>query len=60
MDIKKELTKGLEKSIRESSTKELYTALAEMVNRICTDNEQEKSGKKLYYISAEFLVGKLL
>lgn len=60
MDIKKELEQGLEKSIRDSSDYEVYLSLCELVNRLCAGNEQESSGKKLYYISAEFLVGKLL
>lgn len=60
MDVKKELEKGLTKSIEQSSAKEIYTSLCEMVNRYAADNEQKHQGKKLYYISAEFLIGKLL
>lgn len=60
MDVKKELEKGLTKSIEESSESEIYTSLCELINRCSAENEQKHKGKKLYYISAEFLIGKLL
>jgi len=60
MDIKKELEKGLTKGIRESSDDEIYLSLAELVNRLAVEKTQVNAGKKLYYISAEFLVGKML
>ena len=47
MDVKKELEKGLTKSIEQSSAKEIYTSLCEMVNRYAADNEQKHQGKKL-------------
>ena len=60
MDIKKELEQGLNCSIKDSSDEELYVSLAEFVNRLAIENTQSIGGKKLYYISAEFLVGKML
>ncbi|MBE7015279.1 MAG: glycogen/starch/alpha-glucan phosphorylase [Ruminococcaceae bacterium] len=60
MDIKRELEQGLEKSIRDSRDYEVYVSLVELVNRLCAGKEQPSKGKKLYYISAEFLMGKML
>ena len=38
----------------------LYLALLELVRRKSADRVQPVKGRKLYYISAEFLIGKLL
>ena len=49
------------KGIRECSNEEIYFALLETVQQLSKENESDKSSKKkLYYISAEFLIGKLL
>ena len=49
------------KDIRECSNEEIYFALLETVQQLSKEKESDKSSKKkLYYISAEFLIGKLL
>lgn len=47
-----------QKEIKDCADKEIYYSLLEMVNRLSTHRKEGK--KKLYYISAEFLIGKLL
>ena len=42
------------------TNQELYLALLELVRRKSADRVQPVTGRKLYYISAEFLIGKLL
>jgi starch phosphorylase len=48
------------KALRECSNNEAYYALLEMVKEITAEKEEIKGDKKVYYISAEFLIGKLL
>ena len=48
------------KDLRECSNNEAYYALLEMVKEITAEKEEIKGDKKVYYISAEFLIGKLL
>ena len=48
------------KALRECSNNEAYYALLEMVKVITAEKEEIKGDKKVYYISAEFLIGKLL
>jgi starch phosphorylase len=48
------------KALRECSSNEAYYALLEMVKEITAEKEEIKGEKKVYYISAEFLIGKLL
>ena len=57
--LKKELEVALGTSIREAKDTDLYRALLSLVTAKATKKE-ENTGKKLYYISAEFLIGKLL
>lgn len=49
-----------EKTIADSSNEEIYVALLEMVHKMAEQKKKEDGKKKLYYISAEFLIGKLL
>ncbi len=44
----------------ECTNEEVYTALLEYVKEKAKENESNQGKKKLYYISAEFLIGKLL
>lgn len=44
----------------ECTNEEIYTALLEYVKEQAKDKESNQGKKKLYYISAEFLIGKLL
>ena len=48
------------KSIAECSNEELYIALLDMVKELAKEKESNKGKKKVYYVSAEFLIGKLL
>ena len=48
------------RGISECSNEELYVALLEMTKDMAKDKESNEGKKKVYYISAEFLIGKLL
>ena len=48
------------KSVAECSNEELYFALLDMVKELAKEKESNEGKKKVYYISAEFLIGKLL
>lgn len=58
--LKKRLETICGKTIADSSYEELYRAFIEVIKEECKAREQHTAGKKLYYISAEFLIGKLL
>ena len=42
------------------TNEEVYAALLCEVNRLAAEKKAHESKKKLYYVSAEFLIGKLL
>ncbi len=48
------------KAIADCTDKELYTALLAISQQAAAKKEENAGKKKLYYISAEFLIGKLL
>ena len=48
------------KSLKECSNEEIYVALLELVKQQAQGKESPAKKKKVYYISAEFLIGKLL
>ena len=48
------------RSIKECTNEETYIALLEYVKEKAKEKESNQGKKKLYYISAEFLIGKLL
>ena len=48
------------KSVTECSNEELYIALLDMVKELAKEKESNAGKKKVYYVSAEFLIGKLL
>ena len=54
------LSKRFSKSISEASNEEIYLALLELTKKNIKTKGTNKGSKKLYYISAEFLIGKLL
>lgn len=60
MDIKNILEQKLGKSIADSNKQEIYVALLNIAKEMSEEKVQEDTGKKVYYISAEFLIGKLL
>ncbi len=48
------------KKLQECSNEEIYMALLEMTKSMANEKKGKESKKKVYYISAEFLIGKLL
>lgn len=60
MNIQESLQQKLGKEIAQASNEEIYGALLSMVQEMAGEKERTDSKKKLYYISAEFLIGKLL
>lgn len=60
MKVKQELEKLLGKEIAQSSNEEVYYALLNLTKQLADDRRMEETKKKIYYVSAEFLIGKLL
>ena len=60
MNIQEKLKQVLGKEIAQASNEEIYHALLSIVQEMASEKERTDSKKKLYYISAEFLIGKLL
>ena len=60
MNIQETFQQKLGKEIAQASNEEIYGALLSMVQEMAGEKERTDSKKKLYYISAEFLIGKLL
>ena len=60
MNIQEKLKQILGKEIAQASNEEIYYALLTIVQDMAAEKERTDSKKKLYYISAEFLIGKLL
>lgn len=60
--LEKILKRNFDKTIDKCTDEEIYIALVEMVKQIASKKNKNNpsSKKKLYYISAEFLIGKLL
>ncbi|MCQ2523088.1 MAG: glycogen/starch/alpha-glucan family phosphorylase [Lachnospiraceae bacterium] len=61
MTLNEILTSKLNKEIKEASDTEIYFALLDYVKELsATKKSTKESKKKIYYVSAEFLIGKLL
>ena len=60
MKIEERLLNQLQKPICECSNQEIYDALLTIVQDMAKEKEYKEGKKKIYYISAEFLIGKLL
>ena len=60
MNIQEKLKQILGKEIAQAANEEIYHALLTIVQELAAAKERTDSKKKLYYISAEFLIGKLL
>ena len=60
MNIQETLQQKLGKEIAQASNEEIYGALLSMVQEMAGEKERTDSKKKLYYISEQFLIGKLL
>lgn len=59
-ELETALCTGCPKAIADCTDKELYTALLAISQQAAAKKEENAGKKKLYYISAEFLIGKLL
>ncbi|RRC93613.1 glycogen/starch/alpha-glucan family phosphorylase [Erysipelotrichaceae bacterium OH741_COT-311] len=60
MNLETNLLKHLNKPISEASNQELYDATLNLVKEYTLNKKPIEGNRKLYYISAEFLIGKLL
>ena len=60
MTVLQHLEQILKKAINECSKEEIYAGLIKLIDEYKGNISFTKSKKKLYYISAEFLIGKLL
>lgn len=60
MDLQKAVTEKYQKEIGACTNEELYYALLAMTKDMAKEKESNEGKRKLYYISAEFLIGKLL
>jgi starch phosphorylase len=60
MNMQDLLQQKLGKGIAQASNKEIYEALLTIVQEMAKEKEAPQKKKKVYYISAEFLIGKLL
>ena len=64
LNLEKELEEqtqgGYGKSVAECSNEELYYSLLQLSKKLMAVSEPIEGEKKIYYISAEFLIGKLL
>ena len=58
--VKEYVKKMYQREVGACSDRELYEALLNMTQEAAKEQESSKGKKKLYYISAEFLIGKLL
>ena len=60
MNLTKILKAACGKDICDCTNEELYCGLLTIVQKMAKEKESKAGKKKLYYISAEFLIGKLL
>lgn len=60
MTLQEFVAKKYDKTIADANNEELYYALLEMSKEASSQKPTNDSKKKVYYISAEFLIGKLL
>ena len=60
MKLSKIVSMKYSKTIEKCSNEEIYAALLDMCKLMSEDKVSNEGKKKLYYISAEFLIGKLL
>ena len=59
MTLAKAVSMKYNKTIEKCSNEEIYYALLDMTKQMAEDKVSNEGKKKLYYISAEFLIGKL-
>ena len=56
MSIHEKMEQKLGTCVAQASNEEIYYALLEMVQEMAAEKERTDSKKKVYYISAEFLI----
>ena len=59
-ELEEQTQAGYGKSVAECSNEELYYSLLQLSKKLMEVSERIEGPKKIYYISAEFLIGKLL
>lgn len=59
-ELKSRLEETCKKDLKACSYEEIYSALLHLIDEESAKKVQPVEGRKLYYISAEFLIGKLL
>ena len=60
MNLHEILKAKYNKAIADCTNQEIYYGLLEMVQKMSENKKNNEGKKKLYYVSAEFLIGKLL
>lgn len=60
MDLTKAVKETYKKPLASCTNEEIYICLLEQVKKLAKEKEKITGKRKLYYISAEFLIGKLL
>lgn len=60
MNVSEIIKNKYNKTVSECSDEEIYYALLQEVQRLAGEKSRPETKKKLYYFSAEFLIGKLL
>ncbi len=60
MTLEDNIIRILNKDIEKAENKELYFAISGLLKEKSYDNNTYDLGRKLYYVSAEFLIGRLL
>ena len=60
ISVKEYVKKLYNRDISQCTDRQLYDALLDMTQKAAKEKESSQGKKKLYYISAEFLIGKLL
>ncbi|MBQ8558630.1 MAG: glycogen/starch/alpha-glucan phosphorylase [Tyzzerella sp.] len=60
MNLQQVLEQKLGKTIADATNEQVYYALLSVVKEMSKGKERKAGNKKVYYISAEFLIGKLL
>lgn len=60
MNLADKILKNCQKPLSDCSDEEVFIGLVKTINEISLTCEKKKTKKKLYYICAEFLLGKLL
>ena len=59
-ELENQTQSGYGKSVSACSNEELYYSILQLSKKLMTASERIEGEKKIYYISAEFLIGKLL